>query len=111
MMIIRKCTLELCPEVQSRLSLDLNKGTLYMLSNYAKIWIKAAGIRALKTICQTAAGVLSAASLFAEVDWKVVVSSSLLSGVISLLTSISGLPEVKIPDSPEAADAETTEKC
>lgn len=61
---------------------------------FTKLWFKAAFVRALKTICQTAAGVLSASSLFEQVDWKIVVSASLLSGLISMLTSIGGLPEI-----------------
>ena len=59
-----------------------------------KLWIKCAGIRAIKTVAQTAVGSIGASAIFSEVDWKVVVSSALLAGVVSILTSIAGLPEV-----------------
>ena len=58
-------------------------------------WIKAASIRAIKTIAQTAVGIIGASAIISEVDWKVVLSASLLAGITSLLTSIAGLPEVK----------------
>ena len=64
-----------------------------MINNFKK-WIKCAGIRAIKTVAQTAVGSIGASAIFSEVDWKVVVSSALLAGVVSLLTSIAGLPEV-----------------
>lgn len=57
-------------------------------------WFKAAGIRAIKTIAQTAAATLGTASVIENVDWKLIVSASLLSGLLSLLTSVAGLPEV-----------------
>lgn len=59
-----------------------------------KEWWCAAGIRALKTVCQSALGVLSGCVLFSEVNWAVVGSTALLSGILSLLTSLAGLPEV-----------------
>ena len=58
-------------------------------------WIKAAGVRALKTVAQTAVATIGTAAVFSGVDWKMTVSASLLAGVISLLTSIAGLPEIK----------------
>ena len=58
-------------------------------------WIKAAGVRAIKTVAQTAVATIGTAAVFASVDWKMTVSASLLAGVISLLTSIAGLPEIK----------------
>lgn len=64
-----------------------------MINNFKK-WIKCAGIRAIKTVAQTAVGSIGASAIFSEVDWKVVVSSALLAGVVSILTSIAGLPEV-----------------
>lgn len=64
-----------------------------MINNFKK-WVKCAGIRAIKTVAQTAVGSIGASAIFSEVDWKVVVSSALLAGVVSLLTSIAGLPEV-----------------
>ena len=64
------------------------------MSEKVKIWIKCAGIRAIKTVAQTAVGSIGASAVFSEVNWKIVVSSALLAGVVSLLTSIAGLPEV-----------------
>ena len=60
-----------------------------------KLWIKCAGIRAIKTVAQTAVGSIGASAVFSEVNWKIVVSGALLAGVVSLLTSVAGLPEVK----------------
>lgn len=60
-----------------------------------KAWFKAAGVRAIKTVAQTAVATIGASSVISAVDWKVVVSASLLSGLLSILTSIAGLPEVK----------------
>lgn len=60
-----------------------------------KRWIKAASVRAIKTVAQTAVATIGTSALISTVDWKVVISASLLAGVISLLTSIAGLPEVK----------------
>ena len=58
-------------------------------------WWKAAGIRALKTICQTAVATIGTAAVMEEVNWIMVLSASVLAGVLSLLTSLAGLPEVK----------------
>ena len=60
-----------------------------------KKWMKAAGIRALKTMAQSALAMTSTAAIISEVDWKIVISASVLSAVLSLLTSIAGLPELK----------------
>lgn len=59
-----------------------------------KTWWDAALIRAIKTVCQTAVGTIGASTMIESVDWKVVLSASLLAGVVSLLTSLGGLPEV-----------------
>ena len=59
-----------------------------------KIWLKAAAIRAIKTVAQTAAATISTSALLSEVDWIMVASASALAGVLSLLTSVAGLPEV-----------------
>ena len=58
-------------------------------------WIKAAGIRAIKTVAQSAIGVIGAATIMGDVNWPVVLSAAVLSGIVSLLTSVAGLPEVK----------------
>ena len=59
-----------------------------------KTWAKAAGIRAIKTVAQSAIAMIGTAAVMAEVDWKMVVSAAVLAGVISMLTSIVGLPEL-----------------
>ena len=58
-------------------------------------WWKAAGIRALKTVAQTAVATIGTAAVMASVDWQMVLSASVLAGILSLLTSVGGLPEVK----------------
>lgn len=59
-----------------------------------KLWFKAAGIRALKTVAQTAVASVGTAAAFDEVNWIMVLSASVLAGLLSLLTSVAGLPEV-----------------
>jgi len=60
-----------------------------------KRWIKAAGIRAIKTIAQTAIATIGTSAIISDVDWKLVASASLLAGILSLLTSVAGLPELE----------------
>lgn len=60
-----------------------------------KTWLKAAGIRAIKTVAQTAVASIGAAAIISDVNWVVVLSASALAGVLSLLTSVAGLPEIK----------------
>ena len=71
-----------------------------MNNDYWVRWWKAAAVRSIKTIAQTALSVIGIDSLvsFAEVDWRYVVSVSFVAGILSLLTSIAGLPEVKVDD-------------
>lgn len=64
------------------------------MKSYFKQWIKAALIRAVKTIAQTAIATIGTCALISEVDWRVVASASVLAGILSILTSIAGLPEV-----------------
>lgn len=58
-------------------------------------WFKAAGIRALKTVAQTAAATIATAAVMSDVNWLMVGSASLLAGILSLLTSVAGLPELE----------------
>ncbi len=66
-----------------------------MNSDYFKRWIKAAGIRAIKTVAQTAVATIGTSVALHQVDWLLVASASALAGVLSLLTSVAGLPEVE----------------
>ena len=59
-----------------------------------RTWWKAAGIRAIKTVAQTAVATIGTSAVISSVDWRIVVSASILAGVVSLLTSVGGLPEV-----------------
>lgn len=59
-----------------------------------KIWLKAAAVRAVKTVAQSAIGTIGAAAAMGAVDWRLVCSAALLAGILSVLTSVGGLPEV-----------------
>lgn len=59
-----------------------------------KQWFKAAAVRALKTVAQTAVATIGASAAMSEVDWKFCLSAALLAGIVSILTSVAGLPEV-----------------
>lgn len=59
-----------------------------------KNWMKAAGVRAIKTVAQTAVATIGTSAMLAQVDWIMVASASALAGLLSLLTSVAGLPEV-----------------
>lgn len=61
---------------------------------FTKEWFKAAGIRAIKTCAQTAVATIGTAAVMSSVDWKMVVSASVLAAILSVLTSLAGLPEV-----------------
>ena len=65
------------------------------MSEKVKKWVKCAGIRAIKTVAQTAVGSIGASAMFSEGNWKIVISGALLAGVVSILTSVAGLPEAK----------------
>ncbi len=65
-----------------------------MKENWKK-WLKAAGIRALKTVAQTAVATIGTAAVLGDINWAMLGSASVLAGLLSLLTSIAGLPEIK----------------
>ena len=65
-------------------------------------WAKAAGVRAIKTVAQTFVATIGTAAVLQEVNWVMVLSASVLSGVISLATSVAGLPEVSVPENTDA---------
>lgn len=71
---------------------------------FTKEWLKAAAVRAIKTVAQTAVATIGTAVVLGEVDWLMVGSAALLAGILSLLTSIAGLPEVSVVTLPEAAE-------
>lgn len=71
------------------------KNSVFNVSVDTKKWAKAAGVRAVKTVAQTAGGMLTVGAAASEVDWMNVLSVSLVAGIISLITSITGIPEVK----------------
>lgn len=64
------------------------------MKSYWKSWWKAAGIRAIKTVCQTAIALIGTTAVMEQVNWLAVGSASLLAGILSLLTSLAGLPEL-----------------
>ena len=60
-----------------------------------KKWLKCAGVRALKTVCQTAIATIGTSAVMGDVNWVIVASASCLAGILSILTSVAGLPEIK----------------
>lgn len=67
-----------------------------MLKENWKTWAKAAAVRAIKTVAQTAMATIGTSAVLGDVNWVAVVSASVLAGVLSLLTSVAGLPEVEV---------------
>lgn len=62
---------------------------------FTKEWLRAAAVRSLKTVCQTAIATIGTAAVMSQVDWRMVLSASVLAGILSMLTSLAGLPEVE----------------
>lgn len=71
------------------------KNCVFKPSVNTQKWAKAAGIRAIKTMAQTAVAVIGTGAVISAVDWKMVVSSAIVAGVVSILTSVAGIPEVE----------------
>ena len=71
------------------------------MTNFKK-WFAAAGVRALKTVAQTAISTIGVSAVMSEVNWAMVASASVLAGILSLLTSVAGLPELKMEEEKEA---------
>lgn len=71
------------------------KNSVFSVTVDTKKWVKAATVRAVKTMAQTAVAVIGTAAVVSAVDWKVVVSSAVVAGVVSILTSVAGIPEVE----------------
>ena len=65
------------------------------MSDNARLWLRAAVVRAVKTVAQTAVATIGTAAVLGDVNWMIVGSASVLAGILSLLTSVAGLPEVK----------------
>lgn len=65
------------------------------MNNYMKKWLRCAGVRSVKTMAQTAVATIGASTVLSAVDWRVTVSAAVLAGLLSLLTSVAGLPEVE----------------
>lgn len=71
------------------------------MSDKTKKWLKAAAVRAVKTVAQTFIASVGTAAVMSAVDWKMVLSASVLAGILSLATSVAGLPEVKTKETEE----------
>lgn len=74
------------------------KNCVFKVSVSTREWVKKASIRAVKTMAQTAVSLIAVGSTIATVDWKVAFSSAVVAGVISILTSVAGIPEVGCED-------------
>ena len=71
------------------------KNCVFRVSVDTKKWAKAAGVRAIKTMAQTAVAVIGTGAVISAVDWRMVVSSAIVAGVVSILTSVAGIKEVE----------------
>lgn len=71
------------------------KNSVLKVSVDTKKWLKAAGIRAVKTMAQTVVAVIGTGAVLSAVDWKMVLSASIVAGIVSILTSVAGIPEVE----------------
>lgn len=71
------------------------KNSVLKVSVDTKKWLKAAGIRAVKTMAQTAVAVIGTGAVLSAIDWKMVLSASVVAGIVSILTSVAGIPEVE----------------
>lgn len=80
------------------------KNTVFNVSVDTKKWIKSSAIRAVKTMAQTAVGIIGASTMISEVSWQMVVSASVLAGVVSILTSVAGIPEVEATETEEKSE-------
>ena len=72
-----------------------------------KLWFKSAGVRCLKTICQSAVALIGTSLVISDVDWVTVASASVLAGILSLLTSVAGLPEIQFDEDEVEALSDT----
>ncbi len=75
------------------------------MRDYVKKWAKAAAVRAVKTMAQTAAATIGTSAVLAEVDWQMTGSAAVLAGILSLLTSAAGLPELSLEHQPGEEEA------
>lgn len=74
------------------------KNNVFNVSVDTAKWAKAAAVRSIKTMAQTAVGVIGTGAILSAVDWKVVISSAVVAGIVSILTSIAGIPEASAAD-------------